>query len=320
MSTKATLLRRMFPPVAGVLALVAVSVAGGSGARPSGPSGEIAYLATKGTIYVTQADGTQRQQLLSGSSMSSFNWSPDGALIAFASGPWGGGGQLVPSSVRISRADGTLVRTLPRGQLAVAEAPTWSPDGKQLAFTGFNRRAHTLSIYVINADGTGLYRLTRHRTLWDEAPDWSPDGEWIAFERYDASGRSTSLDVMALHPNDTGLHRIARVITGRQCSCPDWSPDGSKIVYQASPSVETAKYPEIYVMNADGAGQTQLTFTGNRVRDENPDWSPDGKWIAFYSERVGNAEIYVIGADGKHLKRITHEAKYVMYPRWKPTG
>jgi TolB protein len=72
-------------------------------------------------------------------------------------------------------------------------------------------------------------------------------------------------------------------------------------------------------MNADGTEQTQLTFTG-RVRDENPDWSPDGKWIAFYSGRVGNAEIYVIGTDGKHSKRVTHERACVMYPRWKPKG
>ena len=71
--------------------------------------------------------------------------------------------------------------------------------------------------------------------------------------------------------------------------------------------------------NADGSVKTQLTFTGNRVRGENPDWSPDGKWIAFYGERAGNAEIYVIGADGRHL-RITRDPAYVMYPRWRPTG
>ena len=320
MQTNPRLMRLISALGPGVLSLICVSMASGSAAEPSRPSGEIAYLATKGDIYVKQADGAGRRKLLSGSSMSTFNWSPDGALIAFSTGRWGDSGQLVPSSIGIARADGTVVRTLPRGALMVAEAPTWSPDGKQLAFTGFNPRADELGIYVINADGTGLRRLTRHRTLWDEGPDWSPGGDWIAFERYNASGASTSLDVMAVHPNGTGLHRIARVITGPQCSCPDWSPDGSKITYQASPSVATARFPEIFVMNADGTGQTQLTFTGKRVRDENPDWSPDGNWIAFYSERRGNAEIYVIGADGKHLKRITHEARYVMYPRWRPSG
>jgi TolB protein len=300
-----------------MLSLVAIATASGSVAAPTG---EIAFLATRGAIYVINADGTGRKQVLSGSSMDTFNWSSDGRLIAFSAGRWGGSGDLVGSRIRISEPDGSIVRTLPLGVLESAQEPTWSPNRRQLAFSGFNGRDDTLSIYVMDADGTGLRRLTRHAQLWDEAPDWSPDGAWIAFERYDATGNSSSMNVMAVHPNGKGLHRIARVITGPQCACADWSPDGSKIAYQASPNVSTSKYPEIYTMNADGTGQTQLTFTGNRVRDENPDWSPDGQWIAFYSERVGNAEIYVIGADGKRLTRVTHEAAYVMYPRWRPTG
>ncbi len=306
------------------VALAALGVTVSSAAGPSAPSGEIAYLQTKGKIYVISATGSEPQKLLAGSAMGTFNWSPDGRLIAFTAGPWRESPETV---VRISTADGTLVRNLPLGPLKGALAPTWSPDGRQLAFAGFDLsagfdlRSVSLSIYVINADGTGLRRLTRHKSLWDENPDWSPDGRWIAFERYNALGSnfSASSDVMAVRPNGTGLHRIARVINGPQCACPDWSPDGSKITYQASPTAATSKYPEIFVMNADGTSRTQLTFTGNRVRDENPDWSPDGKWIAFYSERVGNAEIYVIGADGRHLTRVTHDPAYVMYPRWRPT-
>ena len=312
-------MRRLLLILVGMMSLIAVSVATGSGAQT--PTGEIAYLATKSTIFTIHADGTERQKLFSGSAMDTFSWSPDGQLVAYTAGPWGRAGALDRVRVRISSLDGELVRTLPLRSLTSAMEPTWSPDGKRLAFTGHIHRGKSLSIYTINEDGTDLHRLTRSKSpLWDEAADWSPDGQWIAFERYDPSGGSTSLDVMAVHPNGTGLHRIARVITGPQCACPDWSPDGSKIAFQASPTIATKRFPEIYVMNSDGTARTQLTFTGNRVRDENPDWSPDGKWIAFYSERVGNAEIYVIGADGKHLKRVTHDPAYVMYPRWRPTG
>jgi dipeptidyl aminopeptidase/acylaminoacyl peptidase len=49
-----------------------------------------------------------------------------------------------------------------------------------------------------------------------------------------------------------------------------------------------APHTDIYVMNADGSDRRQLT--NHRARDENPDWSPDGTQIAFYSERVGNAD------------------------------
>ena len=63
------------------------------------------------------------------------------------------------------------------------DAPTWSPDGRQIAFTGTYKRAGA-AIYVVNVDGTGLARLTSPRPkIEDVAPAWSPDGTQIVFER-----------------------------------------------------------------------------------------------------------------------------------------
>jgi TolB protein len=199
--------------------------------------------------------------------------------------------------------------------------PTWSPDGRRIAFTAWSARGEW-SIWLINVNGKDLRELTVRpaggERRYDAAPDWSPAGDWIVFER--GVGGSDFEDVMAIRPNGTGLHRVAKVITGPQCACPDWSPDGSMIAYQASTTRATKRYPEIYVMSADGTGRTQLTFTGNRVRDENPDWSPDGRQLAFYSERTGNAEIFVIDVDGSHLRRVTNDPWYAALPRWRPAG
>src|SRR3990170_6246104 len=52
---------------------------------------------------------------------------------------------------------------------------------------------------------------------------------------------------------------------------------------------------EIYVMNADGTGQTNLT--NDPATDYAPAWSPDGTKIAFYSDRDGNLDVYVMNAD-----------------------
>ena len=49
-------------------------------------------------------------------------------------------------------------------------------------------------------------------------------------------------------------------------------------------------------------------------KDGSPAWSPDGKRIAFYSERDGNAEIYVMNADGTGATRLTRTSADEGYP------
>jgi TolB protein len=123
---------------------------------------------------------------------------------------------------------------------------------------------------------------------------------------------------MAVRPDGTGLHRLATFANGNHCICADWSPDGRRIAYQAPGTPPRIDYPEIWVMNSDTTERVQITR--NRIRDENPDWSPDGKRIAFYSERKGDAEIYVIPAVGGEARRVTRDSWYNGAPRWRPAS
>jgi dipeptidyl aminopeptidase/acylaminoacyl peptidase len=54
------------------------------------------------------------------------------------------------------------------------------------------------------------------------------------------------------------------------------------------------------------------------TRDGSPAWSPDGTRLAFYGERGGNSDIYVMSADGTDVRRLTRDASDEGYPSWSP--
>jgi Tol biopolymer transport system component len=56
------------------------------------------------------------------------------------------------------------------------------------------------------------------------------------------------------------------------------------------------------------------------ARDGSPSWSPDSQRIAFYSERDGKSDIYVMNADGTGERRLTDSTADEGYPSWSPDG
>jgi TolB protein len=127
---------------------------------------------------------------------------PDGKTIAFTRLKRG------KPSLYLIRADGTGQRRL---TTTTAANPSWSPDGKWIAFDDRRR------IAVIGADGRGLRYLTNAAGA-DVDPAWSPDGHTIAFVRR-RSAQSKSGDIWAMSP--TGSDQRLLVRNGNE---PAWKP------------------------------------------------------------------------------------------------
>jgi TolB protein len=54
--------------------------------------------------------------------------------------------------------------------------------------------------------------------------------------------------------------------------------------------------------------------------DINPSWSPDGRFLVFESWRHGDAELYLIAADGTREQRLTWTGGSDTHPSWSPDG
>lgn len=132
-------------------------------------------------VYVIPADGRSERVSLCNDFCPALKywdlvWSPDGSELAFVAA-------TVPASYghdqdvfTMSRHGGDLVNlTAFRG---ADRHPTWSPDGRQLAFA--SNRDGDFDLYVMRRDGSGLRRLTDLPGA-EITPAWSPDGDIIAF-------------------------------------------------------------------------------------------------------------------------------------------
>ena len=93
---------------------------------------------------------------------------------------------------------------------------------------------------------------------------------------------------------------------------PDWSPDGTKIAFVSS---RDGGREQIHVMDADGKNREKLVDQAWQ-----PSWSPDGSTIAFLSSRDEGNELYLVGAGGQGLKRVTHDLAPKGNPSFSPNG
>lgn len=130
----------------------------------------------KSDLYVMSSDGTNVIKIAEDAGEPA--WSPDGSRIAFASYRDRFGETCFhdcsPSAeIYVVDADGGEAKRLTESK-ADDSSPTWSPDGKSIAFVSdrSNPEGHENEIYVIDADGSRLERITNN-AVWDLEPDWT---------------------------------------------------------------------------------------------------------------------------------------------------
>jgi TolB protein len=100
-------------------------------------------------------------------------------------------------------------------------APSFSPDGKQIAFE--SSRGGSQQIYVMNADGTNVHRISFGAGK-NGTPVWSPRGDLIAFTKITPS----YFGICVMRPDGSGERTLTH---GWQDEGPTWAPNGRVLMF-----------------------------------------------------------------------------------------
>ena len=192
-------------------------------------------------------------------------------------------------------------------------APSFSPDGNQVAFTyiteGFGRPS---DIYVKIMGDEKVIRLTTPPGS-SQCGFWSPDGQSIAYSRDSPQG--TGRQIMLMTPLG-GSKRVIRKSTFGSCWMA-WSPDGKLLAY----SDEKDGHEGIFLMSNTGSDSHRLTTAPHNIAELFPAFSPDGQQIAFVrTSTIYGSDLYAVPVSGGEPRRVTFLNAAVNPPVWTRDG
>jgi Tol biopolymer transport system component len=200
------------------------------------------------SLWVVNADGSNRRRVLASSTTRYPTWSPQSSTIAL-----GGGG------VRVINEDGSGLRSVVPDSFRVDRA-VWSPDGTRMAFGAAGADFLSHDIWLVNSDGSGLIRITTGAKAY--FPTWSPDGTQIAFGTSDFSTPNTIQVINADGSNQRQLY------SGANAGQPAWSRKTNLIAFNLGGGPG-----RIWIMKPDGTDLHVLN-TGSVDTDRDPSWRP----------------------------------------------
>ncbi len=260
-----------------------------------GKTDTIVYSSKKSkqrAIHLSDSEGISKENFTSYTEDDGYPvGSPDRKRIAF----YGKYDKNKTWSIHTMNIDGSNIKRLTHNKGKWDSSPTWSPDGKKIAFGREylgSEKNWVEEIWIMNSDGSEKHQI---KQLEGGGPCFMKDGRLLFHSKTETSEICIA--------NIDGSNIITLTKNNAEDWYPDISSDGKQIAFMSDRDGNR----EIYTMNLDGSNQKRLTF--NEVDDWNPSWSPNGSSLIFTSENENDFfDIYKINKDASSLKKIIENA------------
>ena len=258
-----------------------------------------------------------------------------------------GSGNNMHYALMVADSDGWNPQTIVRSAEPLL-SPTWSPDGRKLAYVSFERGNSAIYVQDIS---TGARQLVSSFRGINGAPSFSPDGSKLAL----ALSRSGNPEIYVM---DLGSRQLTQLTNHFGIDTePTWAPDGKTIYFTS----DRGGRPQIYQVSAAGGAASRVTFqgsynatasvswdgkkivmaqgSGNTYRivmmdsslgsprwstlstgslDESPSFAPNASMVLYAAREGRRGVLYSVSADARVRQRLVLADGDVREPSWGP--